>query len=221
MTHKSLNRVLVAEQASLASTWELPAVAGPTANRRSRPSPADLEYIERAAWEEAYEKGHAAGVQAGEAEFKQRFADLEQRATQLKEVLNALARPLEQLDADVEAQLVSLAMAIAKHIVRREIKADPAQVIALVRETVNLLPVAQRDVRVHLHPQDAALLRERLAEPQAERAWTLVEDPIMARGGCRVSTDTAHIDARLESRLAAAFTHLMGDERAAEREGAA
>ncbi|MES1196097.1 MAG: FliH/SctL family protein, partial [Steroidobacter sp.] len=124
-----------------------------------------------------------------------------------------LAKPLQQLDKDVETQLVSLAFTIAKHVVRRELRIDPSQVIAIVRDTVNLLPLAQRNVRVHLHPEDARLLRERLAEPHSERAWTIVEDPVMARGGCRVSTDTSQIDARLETRLAAIFSHLMGEER--------
>jgi flagellar assembly protein FliH len=76
--------------------------------------------------------------------------------------------------------------------------------------------LAQRNVRVHLHPLDAAIVRERLAEPQAERAWTLVEDPVMSRGGCRVSTDTAQIDARLEARLANVLNHLMGEARLIE-----
>jgi flagellar assembly protein FliH len=221
MTGKPFNRVLTAENNNAASAWELPAVAGPAANRRYRPTLADMEEVERVAWDEAYKKGHAAGTLAGEAEFKKRLAELDQRLAQAVNLLDVLARPLEQLDADVEQQLVTLAFSISKHLTRRELKTDPVQVIALVRETVGLLPVSQRDVRVHLHPQDAALLRERLSEPQAERAWRIVEDPMMTRGGCRVSTDTAQIDARLETRLAAAYAHLMGDERSSSgREGA-
>lgn len=220
MNAKAYDRVMTVESAKVAS-WELPAVAGPAVVRRARNSPAEPAESERSAWDIGYEKGHAAGLVAAEAEGKKRSAELDRCIAQARALLNALAQPLQQLDNDVEEQLVALAFAVAKHLVRRELKLDPAQVIAVVRETVALLPVSQRDVRVYLHPLDAALLRERLAEPHAERAWTIVEDPMMSRGGCRVTTETAHIDARLETRLATAFGQLLGDERAmAEREGA-
>ena len=116
-------------------------------------------------------------------------------------MLAAVAQPLKELDAQVEEQLVQLALTIARQLVRRELRMDPAQVIAIIRETVALLPAAARDVRVHLHPEDAGVVREKLATPTGDRAWTIVEDPVMTRGGCRVTTDTAQIDARLETRI--------------------
>ncbi|MES1191721.1 MAG: flagellar assembly protein FliH [Steroidobacter sp.] len=191
------------------ASWNPPSVSGPRANRRNKPTLAELEDVERAAWDEAYAKGLEAGRKAGEQEARKRM----EQVTSIEAILNALAKPLQQLDREVETQLVSLAFAIAKQVVRRELRIDPAQVIAVVRDTVGLLPLAQRNVRVHLHPEDARLIRERLAEPQSERAWSIIEDPVMSRGGCRVTTDTSQIDARLETRLAAVFAHLMGDDR--------
>ena len=191
------------------ASWNPPSVSGPRANRRNKPTLAELEDVERAAWDEAYAKGLEAGRKAGEQEVRKRM----EQVTSIEAILNTLAKPLQQLDREVETQLVSLAFAIAKQVVRRELRIDPAQVIAVVRDTVGLLPLAQRNVRVHLHPEDARLIRERLAEPQSERAWSIIEDPVMSRGGCRVTTDTSQIDARLETRLAAVFAHLMGDDR--------
>jgi flagellar assembly protein FliH len=72
---------------------------------------------------------------------------------------------------------------------------------------------------VHLHPEDAVLVRERLAEPNADRAWSVVEDPVICRGGCRVSSENSTIDAQVESRLGAAIAAALGDERAAPRGG--
>lgn len=191
------------------ASWNPPSVTGPRANRRSSPTLAELEDVERAAWDEAYAKGLEAGRKAGEQEARKRL----DQVNSIESILNSLAKPLQQMDREVESQLVSLALAIAKQLVRRELRIDPAQVIAVVRDTVGLLPMAQRNVRVYLHPEDARLIRERLAEPQNERAWSIIEDPVMARGGCRVTTDTSQIDARLETRLAAVFAQLMGDER--------
>jgi flagellar assembly protein FliH len=206
---KMTSSVATAEEAANSVTWEAPSIAGPRANRRTKLTLSELEDVERIAWEEAYAKGHAAGLAAGEAEIRKRLEDVKN----IENIVNALARPLTQIDQEVEQQLIALAFAIAKQVVRRELRMDPSQVIAVVRDTVSLLPLSQRNIRVHLHPQDAALLRERLAEPTAEQAWSIVEDPVLSRGGCRVSTDTAQIDARLETRIAAVLSHLMGDER--------
>ena len=109
-----------------------------------------------------------------------------------------------------------LAFTLARQLVRRELRADPGQIIGIVRDTVALLPSAARDVRVHLHPEDARLLRERLAITTADRAWSIVEDPVLGRGGCRVTTENSQIDARLETRLGAALSALLGDERNVE-----
>jgi flagellar assembly protein FliH len=196
--------------------WSLPAVEGPSIHRRNRLSVGELEDLERAAWEEAFAQGKEAGLAAARMEIETRRADVEQQAARLNSILDLLAQPLKQLDAEMERQLVMLSFTLAKQLVRRELKADPSQVIGIVRDTVSLLPIAARNVRVHLHPEDATLLREKLAETTADRAWSIVEDPVQSRGGCRVTTDNSQIDARLETRLGAALSSLLGDERNVE-----
>ena len=48
----------------------------------------------------------------------------------------------------------------------------------------------------------------------AQQEWTLAEDPLMARGGCRLTTDNSSVDARFEAGIAAALSGLLGDDRA-------
>jgi len=55
-----------------------------------------------------------------------------------------------------------------------------------VREALAILPVASRNVRVVLNPEDAALVRQVYALSDSELTWKIVEDPVVARGGCRV-----------------------------------
>ncbi|MEQ1579609.1 MAG: flagellar assembly protein FliH [Steroidobacteraceae bacterium] len=196
--------------------WSLPTVEGPSIHRRNRLSVGELEELERAAWEEAFAEGKEAGLAAARMDIETRRAELERQASRLNSILDLLAQPLKQLDSEMERQLVMLAFTLAKQLVRRELKADPSQVIGIVRDTVALLPIAARNVRVHLHPEDAGLLREKLAETTADRAWSIVEDPVQSRGGCRVTTENSQIDARLETRLGAALSSLLGDERNTE-----
>ncbi len=199
-----------------AQRWAPPEVYGRSfssqGERAARPGRQDREAIDA-----LYRKAEAEGFAAGKAQFEAQTAQLVERIARLDAMLQLLARPLMDLDAEVEKQLTSLALTVAKHVVRRELRIDPTQVVGIIRSTVSLLPASARDVRVHLHPEDAALVRERLSEPQAERAWTIVEDPIMMRGGCRVTTDHAQIDARLDSRLGAAISAVLGSERSEQR----
>jgi len=201
------------------SVWDLPAVSGRSTIQARRPGKtvAEIEEVERRAYEEAFEQGRAAGLAAARAESEKQLATLKAQVQRFEGTISLLAQPLQQVNEEVEQQLMSLAMTIARQLVRRELKTDPAQVIAIVRETVALLPAAARDVRVHVHPDDAAVVRERLATPTADRAWTIVEDPVMTRGGCKVTTDTALIDARVEARLNEVITAMLGEERAGGR----
>jgi len=216
MIHRETN---LAADGSI-SRWDLPAVTGkPVQARRPGKTVGELEDVERRAYEEAFAKGREAGLAAAKTETQQGIAQLQAQVARIEKIVGSLARPLQKIDAQVEGELVNLALTIARQLIRRELRIDPAQVIAIIRETVALLPAAARDVRVHLHPEDAAVVRERLAATTADRAWSIVEDPVMTRGGCRVSTDTAQIDARLETRINGVVAAMLGDERAAGRAG--
>jgi flagellar assembly protein FliH len=203
------------------SRWDLPAVAGKTVQgRRAGRTVSELEDVEQRAHKEAFAKGHAAGLAAARAEQEKGLNQLKAQVMNIDKMLTAIAQPFKDLDAQVEEQLVQLSVTIARQLVRRELRMDPAQVIAIIRETVALLPAATRDVRVHLHPDDATVVREKLATPTADRAWTIVEDPVMTRGGCRVTTDTACIDQRLETRIQSIMATILGEERTDAGRGA-
>jgi flagellar assembly protein FliH len=204
------------------SRWDLPKVEGAPLPRGSGGvNVMHLAAVERDAWEHGYKAGHVEGVRKGEAELKVRIAEVDVKITALQAIIETLAKPLSDLDTAIESELTRLAMIIAKHLVRRELRLDPTQVIGIVRHTVGLLPLAARNIKVHLHPDDASIVRDRLAAPVGEREWELREDPLMARGGCRVTTDNASIDARVESTIAAAMRGLLGDDRAERVDAAA
>lgn len=196
---------------SEAATWQLPTLGGTVLTGRRRSE--NLSAIEREAWEQGHAQGREAGLVAAQQEARAAAAEAERRVQQLQSILDLMTRPLADLDHQVQRQLALLAGAIARQIVRRELKTQPDEIIAVVRETVGLLPVVARQVRVHLHPEDAELVRSRLATASGEVAWSIVEDPMLARGGCRVTSETSSIDAQLEQRLGAAIATVLGDER--------
>ncbi|MET0533843.1 MAG: FliH/SctL family protein, partial [Steroidobacter sp.] len=134
------------------SRYELPSINGTAVQaRRAGKTVQELEDVEQRAYEEAYAKGRAEGLAAVEREMRPQMQQLQSRVERLDAIINTLARPLHEMDAEVEDQLVQLSLTVARHLVRRELRIDPSQVIAIIRATVALLPASARDVRVHLH----------------------------------------------------------------------
>ena len=208
-------------RATVAELWSLPNVDGPIVGLRrdapSRARDADATRATESARQAELDRGYEAGVSAGRAELQKQNDALAAQVARLDAILSLLARPLPTLEGEVEQQLVLLALAVGKQLARRELKADPGQIAALIREAVGRLPAAARDVRVHLHPEDAAAVAERLATPGQERAWSVVEDPTLTRGGCLVRSQNSQIDARVESRVNAMVSSMLGEERASAR----
>lgn len=153
--------------------------------------------------EEGREHGHREGLEAG-------AADIAARRALLETAMNELAAPLAALDAALEQELLALVVALARQLIRRELKTAPGEIVATIRETIPLLPVTERQVLLHLHPEDAALIRE-LGTVAA--GWQIVEDGTLSRGGCRLESGHSRIDATVEARLNTAIVALLGGER--------
>lgn len=217
----SEKRRLPAQQAAV-ERWTLPDVDGPLVaaavshnghNKGSAPGA-------HGSPQESEARGYQAGIARAQAEMQANSDALQARVRQLDSVCQLLAAPLRDLDAAVEQELLQLALAVGKQLARRELRIDPAQVIGILRESIAQLPASAREVRVHLHPEDAATVRERLPPGANEHAWTIVEDATLTRGGCLVRTESSQMDVRLESRIQAVIASAFGEERAQVRPGA-
>ncbi|MCZ6893784.1 MAG: flagellar assembly protein FliH [Gammaproteobacteria bacterium] len=201
------------------TTYELPNVEGMIQGEfegsASMPTARQLEAMHRHAYAEGFAAGEKDGCAAGE---QRAAADVEQRIAVLDGILRDLSAPLAVLDHELVESVANLALLIARHLVRRELKAKPGEVVAVVRETIKHLPVASRGTTLHLNPEDVRLVREALALGNDALDWRLEADPLIARGGCIVETETSRIDASVETRLAAIASKMFGGERESDRE---
>jgi flagellar assembly protein FliH len=194
--------------------WRVPEVAGMRVGQNAgeeRPGAARPAVSMSAAQiEQARKDGYAQGREEGLLAGQQ---DIRKQVQRLEQLLVALQQPFAELDAAVEEQVSQLAMLVARHLVRRELKADPGQVIAVVREALAALPITSRTVRLHLHPEDAQLVRAAFSLNEQEAHIQVLDDPVQSRGGCRVQTDNSQIDASVETRLNALIAQVLGGER--------
>ena len=190
-----------ADQAASALRWDLPHLAaGPHTVHSAR----HLEQAEQKARQDGYARGHAEGYAAGARE-------VHEQAQRLAQLLDHLSRPLQQLDAELEVQMLALATASAQRLLGEELSLAPEKVANIVREAVATLAAPAREMRIHLHPQDAQLLRGQL-ELETEASWKLVPDATLARGDCRIDAENARVDARLDTRAANLLRSLTGDD---------
>ena len=190
----------------------------------------DIEKTQKQAFDEAFEKGKKegfekgfeegkkAGFEAGKLEglengYQENKHLLEQQSAEFVSLMESLSEPFKTLDETIEKELVDLVIVIASQIIRREIKKDPGQIIAVIREAVNALPVASQQLTLQMHPEDAELVRSSLALDEISPPWKIDEDPLVTRGGCHVRTQTSIIDATVENRLTAIVATALGGER--------
>ena len=137
------------------------------------PTAEEIESMHQQAHDEGFAEGHALGLQAAEIEAKnsldEELAKLEEQGQQLQQehqqqleelehqravvveqsaylakLLDNLTRPIEELDEAVEEQLLQLTISVARQLVRRELKTDPGEIIAII-PNVTWAPKTQVD----------------------------------------------------------------------------
>jgi len=202
------NKVVSPDQSTDYERWELPEVNDPSAAHYSRLLTAgQIETIQKQAYEEGFNQGRQEGYEAGQTLVNQ-------HATRLKTILELMSAPLAELDEQVVQQMLDLVTTIARQVIRRELRADPGQVIGVVRECIKALPIAARKVFIYLHPEDAELVRNAFSiDEHMEQGWKIIEDPVLTRGGCRIEAEQSKIDASVEQQLNRVIANLLGGER--------
>jgi len=196
------SRVIDSNAAAAAGRWQVPAVDS-TASDALRGAAktgahlltaAQLEALERQVKNEAKQRGYEEGLAAGKAEAAARMARLDALAA-------AFTHPFQGLEQAVEDEIVGLAVALARHLVQREIEHDPKVLHAAVADCLAVLATNVRDVTLYFNPEDAALVR---AEWQggAEQRFKIATDPKLGRGDLRLASSSSLVEGTIAARCA-------------------
>jgi flagellar assembly protein FliH len=190
----------------VASRVAAPAI--PTAPAVELPSEETLAAIREearlAGFEEGKNAGYADGLAIGRAEAA---VELEHLQAIALEFGSAVAHADETIAADV----LDLALHLARSMLRTALEVKPELVIPVVREAIEYLPVLQQPALLILNPADAEIVRGAIGEELDKGGWRMVQDPTIARGGCKVDTATNQIDAQVASRWER-LTHSLGKD---------
>jgi flagellar assembly protein FliH len=166
---------------------------------------AKLAALEREAFAKGYEAGERAGAEAGAKRAEAMLRRLGQTLDDLADVRRDMIRQTER-------QMVQLALAIARRVVRREVALDRDLTLTMARVALDRLGDST-SVTVHLHPDDfEATAAGHESLHQAGSRVTVVADPGVSRGGCRVESDFGYVDASVDAQFQELARALLIDE---------
>lgn len=171
-----------------------PAHRTPHAGNSADAAPPDWELLVRQAREEGRREGEIAARQSLESE-------LDALRARLVQSIEAVAGFRPRLRQEAERQVVELALAVARRILRREVSIDPGAVGGLVRSALDSLSLREV-VSVRCHPSFSSFIQtglERLGAPVAIR---VEPDPGLEAGGVVIETTHGALDASVQVQLA-------------------
>ena len=146
-------------------------------------------------------EAHAAGLREGEIAGRNRAsADLQPVMERLARSIQEIATLRPKLRQEAEADVVKLALAIARRVIRREMAADPDALRGLVMAALDKL-AGQEVSRVKVHPSHTATVKSCLQQITAGSVVEVVSDPSREPGTVVFETARGNLDASVDSQL--------------------
>jgi len=175
---------------------EMPATSAvplPTLDEVRAAQQTHLATLEREAFASGYAAGERAGLEAGTKRAEAMLRRLAQTLDELKALRGTLIRQTEQ-------QMVQLALAIARKILRREATIDQDLIVAMAR--VALERVGESGIAtIRLNPEDHASTVQRHGDHWAGSRVKVIADPSISRGGCVVESEFGFVDASVDAQF--------------------
>jgi flagellar assembly protein FliH len=146
----------------------------------------------------ARKEGREEGAAQAQAEFEKKLAG--ERQT-LAEAIHAFVKERETYFSRVEAEVVGLALAIARKILHREAQLDPLLLAGVVRVGLDKVATGTR-VRLRVHSEQIKAWQEFFShQPDLRSVPELMGDATLGPGHCTLETDLGSTDLTLESQL--------------------
>lgn len=172
----------------------------------------ELEEIERVTLREiARQKGYQDGLEEGRtAAMQSAMASIQVEKAHFREVILSFCSGISQAEESIAQNMLAFGLDLAKAMLKTALPVRPDVVLPIIREVMNCLPGKAEPCQLILHPDDAVLARQFLAEELSALSCSIVESNDMERGGCLIETPSNKIDGTNEQRwrrIAAALGH--------------
>lgn len=153
----------------------------------------------------AYSRGRADGERAARAGVDEEIASA---MALLSDALNSVQLHESRWVSNAEENIAALAVMVARHIVQREVSADPSFVFDVVQSAMAQYPLDQ-EITIRINPADLNACRASLNDAgRREIRW--IGDAAILRGGCLMEGRERIIDGRVDTALERAYRSLGG-----------
>lgn len=196
--------LIPADQLKAAKRWSPATLQADTtsAGSRMRANDPGAQQALRAA-NEARQRD-AIALKAKEDGFAAGFADghalAEHEARRLARMVQSVETAIGGLEHNIADQLLTLAIELARAVIRNELNTRPEALRELVQEALRTLPESITSGEIQVHPGDIDLMKDYLHESGYNGSWRVIADPRVEAGGCRIATRACDIDATLRTR---------------------
>jgi len=142
----------------------------------------------------------AAYIEGEKAARDQDAASVRTVVEKLAQSIQDLAGMRAKLRGQAEADVVRLALAIAKRVIHRELSTDPDSIIGLVKVALEKLRL-QETVRVRVHPDHVKIVKEFLSRSAGAAHIEVSGDAAIGPGGVIFETTRGEFDVSTDVQL--------------------
>ncbi len=184
--------------------WEMTSFEEPKVSPASKVSPesiaavkSEMEKLRLKSKKEGFTKGFEEGYQAG---LDNGQNEMQQQLEAFLLVSGQFNQAMQQAGQIVAQEVLDLALDLAKAMLKNALKINPEIMVPIVEQAIASLPAVQQPAQIMLCPKDAALVKHQIGTELEKSGWSIVADPNMNQGDCRIETPKNQINASMQPR---------------------
>ena len=147
--------------------------------------------------QESYDKGFTDGFQQCQDTLGNEHRE---QLNMLEQLHHNFSSELSRFSAELAPSIQQLAITIAEHLVREELKTSPELILKVVSEALQMHDTLSTPTKVHLHPEDIEFIRFSLQQGSEYDALEFVPDSHINRGDVLINTPQGQSDGTMQTR---------------------
>ena len=162
------------------------------------------EQGQRQGYEEGYQQGQQEGQQAGQQQAQEQAkAEIDSHLQAVQQMVQALQEPLHRWQHSIETALAQTLVVLCRHCLLAELSLPQPQIMAIVTQAVQALPLGQSRLRLRISAVDQAHLQALALQRLLDQTQhlTIEVDAQLGGGECCIDSDDSLIDFTLSQRF--------------------
>lgn len=149
------------------------------------------------------EEGYQQGLKQAQQEIEN---DRQLAMEQGKQIVDEAYQTKLEIIQSAEKDIIRLVLAITRKVIAAELGTRPELIVSIVREAISSLDNPE-NIKVYVNPGDIELLTEKIYQSELaeigsqETAINIKPDARISCGGCILESNSAIVDASIETRL--------------------